>query len=398
MSTAEDISVTSFRKYLQINTMHPNPNYGPAITFLQKLAEEIGLSTKVVTIVPGNPVLIMTWLGKQPNLPSILLNSHMDVVPVFPENWTYDPFSAHKDEKGNIYARGAQDMKCVGIQYVEAVRRLKKANETFLRTIHILFVPDEEVNGSKGMKPFVHTQEFKDLNVGFALDEGIAVPESIYQVYYAERVKWWLRVTCSGNPGHGSKFIENTAAEKFQKVVNKFLSFREEQKKKLESDPKLSLGDVTTVNMTIISGGVQVNVVPAELRADFDIRIPPTVDLDDFQKTLESWCTEIGSGIKTEFIDIYKTRNMTSIDENDRWWKSFSGVMKEMNLEYQTKVFLGATDARYLRELGLPAIGFSPMINTPQLLHDHDEFLNEKVYLRGLEIYCRLIPALANSA
>lgn len=108
---------------------------GPAITFLQKVAEEIGLPTKVVNIVPDNPVLIMTWLGKKPELPSILLNSHMDVVPVFPvnivktfcklirtssdclqEHWTYEPFSAHKDEKGNIYARGSQDMKCVGIQ------------------------------------------------------------------------------------------------------------------------------------------------------------------------------------------------------------------------------------------------------------------------------------------
>jgi hypothetical protein len=30
------------------------------------------------------------------------------VVPTFPEHWTYDPYSAHKDEKGNIYARGGK--------------------------------------------------------------------------------------------------------------------------------------------------------------------------------------------------------------------------------------------------------------------------------------------------
>lgn len=34
------------------------------------------------------------------------------------EHWKYDPFSAHKEPNGDIYARGAQDMKCVGIQYV----------------------------------------------------------------------------------------------------------------------------------------------------------------------------------------------------------------------------------------------------------------------------------------
>lgn len=32
------------------------------------------------------------------------------------EHWTYPPFEAVKDSQGNIYARGAQDMKCVSIQ------------------------------------------------------------------------------------------------------------------------------------------------------------------------------------------------------------------------------------------------------------------------------------------
>lgn len=61
----------------------------------------------------------------------------------FQEKWTYKPFSAHIDDKGNIYARGAQDMKCVGIQYLEAVRRLKQRNITLRRTLHLTFVPGE---------------------------------------------------------------------------------------------------------------------------------------------------------------------------------------------------------------------------------------------------------------
>lgn len=60
---------------------------------------------------------------------------------LFQEKWTYKPFSAHIDEKGNIYARGAQDMKCVGIQYLEAIRRLKQRNITLRRTLHLTFVP-----------------------------------------------------------------------------------------------------------------------------------------------------------------------------------------------------------------------------------------------------------------
>ena len=57
------------------------------------------------------------------------------------EQWKYEPFSAFKDEKGDIYGRGTQDMKSVGMQYLEAVDRMRKQGKTFKRTIHLLFVP-----------------------------------------------------------------------------------------------------------------------------------------------------------------------------------------------------------------------------------------------------------------
>ena len=57
------------------------------------------------------------------------------------ESWKYPPFDAFKDEKGDIYARGAQDMKSVSCQYLEAIRVLKAEGKALLRTIHLTFVP-----------------------------------------------------------------------------------------------------------------------------------------------------------------------------------------------------------------------------------------------------------------
>lgn len=65
-------------------------------------------------------------------------------------------------------------------------------------------------------------------------------------------------------------------------------------------------------------------------------------------------------------------------------------------LEIKTQIFPGGTDSRYIRQVGIPAIGFSPMNNTPVLLHDHDEFLKADTYLNGIEIYKTLIPKVAN--
>ena len=41
-------------------------------------------------------------------------------------------------------------------------------------------------------------------------------------------------------------------------------------------NPNLKLGDVTTVNITVVSGGVQFNVVPSEMSVKVDMRIAPT--------------------------------------------------------------------------------------------------------------------------
>lgn len=41
-------------------------------------------------------------------------------------------------------------------------------------------------------------------------------------------------------------------------LMNKNFPFQTEQQKVFESDPSLRLGDVTTVNLTAMAGGVQV--------------------------------------------------------------------------------------------------------------------------------------------
>jgi aminoacylase len=40
------------------------------------------------------------------------------------------------------------------------------------------------------MEKFVHTDDFKALNIGLSLDEGIANPNNAYRVFYGERTAW----------------------------------------------------------------------------------------------------------------------------------------------------------------------------------------------------------------
>lgn len=389
-------AVNNFREYLQIPSVHPDVDYEPCVKFLEKQAKSLGLPHQIIKIKPNKPIVIITWVGKEPNAPSILLNSHMDVVPVFEEKWTHKPFSAYVDEKGNIFARGSQDMKSVGIQYLEAIRRLKLQGVSLRRTIHISFVPDEEIGGVEGMKAFVDTNDFKNLNVGFALDEGIASPNNEYPIFYAERVIWQMLFHIPGHPGHGSLLLENTAGEKASYILNKLYEFRRGEQQKLKENPNLTIGDVTTVNLTQIHGGVQTNVIPPEFILTVDCRLAITVDFKKFEETLNRWCKEAGQGVYIEFEQKQSLVTPTKVDNTNPYWVAFKEAADELGLKLKQQVFPGGTDSRYIRTAGIPAVGFSPISNTPVLLHDNDESLNTDVFLKGIETYCKIVPKIAN--
>ncbi|EDW82934.1 uncharacterized protein Dwil_GK22579 [Drosophila willistoni] len=386
-----------FREYLRIPSVHPNPNYDACLEFLQKQAKLLNLPVEVYyPLNKQNPVVILTWLGLEPELPTVLLNSHMDVVPVFPENWTHPPFGADIDEKGRIYARGTQDMKCVGMQYLAAIRSLIRHGVRCKRTIHISFVADEEMGGRQGMRPFVHTPEFRSLNVGFGLDEGLASPTEEFPVFYAERSVWRVYFKISGSAGHGSLLLPNTAGEKLNYILGKMMALRQVQVETLANNPELSIGDVTTINLTRVEGGVQSNVVPPQLTAGFDCRLALDVDHQEFEAKLHKWCEEAGGGIELEYEQKQPRVKPTSTDASNPYWLAFKKAIDDLDLKIKPQIFTGGTDSRYIRQVGIPALGFSPMNYTPVLLHDHDEYLQADIYLKGVEIYTKIISNVAN--
>ncbi|CAG2066751.1 unnamed protein product, partial [Timema podura] len=162
LSETENTAIANFREYLRI----------PSTSVCRSCAAKrplLGLPIQVYHVVEGKPIVVITWRGSEPALPAILLNSHMDVFPTsnnveemhqhsFKRNVTYtmgyaqcrlglqlrwkrEPFAAEMDDEGNIFARGTQDTKAVGVQYMEAVRWLRAAGLILRRTVHIAFTP-----------------------------------------------------------------------------------------------------------------------------------------------------------------------------------------------------------------------------------------------------------------
>lgn len=65
---------------------------------------------------------------------------------------------------------------------------------------------------------------------------------------------------------------------------------------------------------------------------------------------------------------------MTAYDSSNPWWTLIEeAIVKAKGKIGKPEIFPASTDARYFRMKGVHAIGFSPMANTPILLHDHNE-------------------------
>ncbi|GMH02891.1 hypothetical protein Nepgr_004730 [Nepenthes gracilis] len=412
IGASDDSSPTSiisrFQQYLRINTAHPTPSYYEAADFIISQAKSLSLDHQTIEFRKNKPLILLKWPGKNPYLPYILLNSHTDVVPVETNKWAHPPFDAHIDSSGNIYARGTQDMKSVGLQYLEAIRKLQKFGFEPTRTVYLSFVPDEEIGGHDGAGMFAESDVFEKMNVGIVLDEGLASPDENYRVFYAERSPWWLVIKARGAPGHGAKLYDNTAMENLLKSIENIRRFRASQFDMVKAGLRVE-GDVISVNMVFLKAGTPsptgfvMNLQPSETEAGFDIRVPPTYNEEFLEKKIAEEWAPAARNMTFEFkqkvpvFDKWGKPVLTAANNSNPWWVLLAEAVQKADGKLgKPEIFPAATDARSFRQLGFPAIGFSPMANTPILLHDHNEFLNQAEYLKGVDIYVSIIKAYAS--
>ena len=166
------------------------------------------------------------------------------------------------------------------------------------------------------------------------------------------------------------------------------------------------------MNFCVIPTGVQVgdsfayNCVPPVAKCSLDIRISPHVDPKEISDMIDTWCQECSpnpeEGSKVTWQNILgmgpanAKHALTATDSSNPWFQVFETAMTVMGHKIQPQVFPAATDSRFLRELGVKAFGFSPMRNTEIMLHENDEYLEESVFVEGVEVYVGLIHSLAS--
>lgn len=121
------VSLTS--EMVRIPSVNPKFETGDGLNreadvqaLLAKHLEPLGPELKQWDVFPNRPNLVGVFAGD--NSRSLLLNGHIDVVPVGDRaKWTVDPFGGEVND-GRIWGRGAIDMKSGVAASLAAIRAI----------------------------------------------------------------------------------------------------------------------------------------------------------------------------------------------------------------------------------------------------------------------------------
>lgn len=216
--------------------------------------------------------------------PCIALNAHGDVVPPG-EGWTHPPYGADRvedPEQGEtMVGRGVAVSKSDFATYsfaLLALQRLAAQGQTLNGSVELHFTYDEEVGG--------------DIGPRWLLEQGLSRPDySIgagfaYAVTTAHNGCLHLEVTVRGRQGHAAMPESGIdALYASTQILQALYHSREALKARRSKTPGIQH---PTLNIGLIEGGINTNVVPDRVSFRIDRRIIPEESPAEAESELRS--------------------------------------------------------------------------------------------------------------
>lgn len=413
-------------EYLRIDTTVPPGNEARGAKYLKKVFEENGIKAELFETAKNRACVYARLKGNGKKKGVILLN-HIDVVPAKASDWKHHPFSGEIHD-GEIWGRGAIDMKSMGIIELVAMIMLKNSGVKLDRDIIYLGTPDEEVGGVYGAgwlqknKPeIIKSAEFL-LNEGFPIEADDKGTPKYWGIDYAEKSVLWLELTCKGSAGHASMPIPGASTyrlvQALQRIKDSGPNFellpqvkeyftkiaktedkktaklyadiasaikKEEHNHKILSDLLKSSMLRNTISLTMMKAGYKTNVIPAKAMARLDCRLLPGVKKKEFI----SWIKKTIKDPKVN-IKVIEWNYSDPSSMNTDMVKAIKQVAKEEdpNVPVVPVIVPWFTDSHWFRELGVQAYGFQPFeVDKVHFatMHGKDERVPVKAFEKGVE-------------
>jgi len=387
---------------VRIPSENPPGDMGEMASFLRGFLEERGFAVEAYEPEKGRINLVARIGAGEPTL---ILNGHMDVVPAGDrERWDFPPYCGELRE-GKILGRGATDMKGGLTSLIAAFVAVSQAVGDLPGTLVLTIVPDEETGGEHGSRWLVETGKVR----GEACL--IGEPTSMVGSFVGEKGICWLRLSARGVPAHGSlPMLGENAIEKLaaafpvlHAIEREEVEVPEDVREIVEASKALYRGmladkgiadeakleavagalDHSTVNIGVIKGGSKVNIVPESCSADVDVRVPVGTTPAKVRDRVVELLRERGlADIECELVS-YSNPNYTSPSE--KIYALLSRNAKDiLGIDLKPLFVTGATDGRFFRLGGIPAINYGP--GELALAHAYNEYVRAEDVIRAAKV------------
>ncbi|MDO4961362.1 MAG: ArgE/DapE family deacylase [Eubacteriales bacterium] len=278
----------------------PGYNYDKCTKAIGAMMEKIGMEVEYVHVPTerldelapkgqGLPRMSVVGTLKGETLrPNIHFTGHFDVVPEG-TNWTHDPYGCDIVD-GNIYARGSADQKSGIVSELIAALALKKAGIKLKGTYIASATPDEETGGQAGVGYMVEQGYFTKESTDYCV---ITECLDVDKICLGHRGTLWFEITVKGKQSHGSQPSEGVNPIEF---INRLLNVIKEDIDPLIAKPTPlpvmpPACRKTTLTVTGVHAGENVNSIPAEALVTFDWRLIPELSVswakEQIEKALE---------------------------------------------------------------------------------------------------------------
>lgn len=233
---------------------------------LQQFLASYGISSKLVEFCEGRSSLVAEIHhgdGK-----TLAISGHLDVVSAGDvSQWTHPPFSAHIDDDGVLWGRGASDMKSGLAALAMAMIHLNET-KNFTGTIRLMATVGEEVGeySSQQLTKLGYMDDVDGLLIAEPCNVGII---------HAHKGSLNYKVIAKGVAAHSSMpELGNNAIEQLNDAM---MQITADIRTKADAITNPLLGN-TLHNITLIQGDTQVNSIPDHAEFEANARTIPEYD------------------------------------------------------------------------------------------------------------------------
>ncbi len=336
------------QELVAIPSVHPDSGDGPEVVgelriakYLAKYLEELEFKVEWDETTKGRPSVIGTFGPDDPGR-TLLFEAHIDTVGI--AGMVRPPFEAQV-ENGRMYGRGTCDDKGPMAAALWALRQdvLPALADSGCRVIFVGAMGEEK--GNEGAERLVEQ--------GLRADEAIILEPTDLNIIHAHKGALWFSIDVTGVAAHGSNpDIGLNAIYGMERVMAMLRQQAEEDAGRLQN-PSVGL---PTLSINTISGGEELNIVPATCSIKVDRRTVPEEDsraiidrvhigLEELKregcfleyavnvfKDAKPFHTRSDSGLVRRLSDSISATGIASKCETAAWYSDagpFSGVCRE---------------------------------------------------------------------